>query len=83
MTQFSSKIQQSTSAPEKETDEKQTTIKKNCTPCLWVLWKFSKFVEVLLEAADWPASHCLTPHRVRSGEFWHAQQGPSMTQDQE
>ncbi|CAE7915102.1 unnamed protein product, partial [Symbiodinium sp. KB8] len=24
-------------------------------------------VQSLLEAADWPASHCLTPHRVRSG----------------
>lgn len=24
-------------------------------------------LQVLLEAADWPASHCLTPHRVRSG----------------
>ena len=39
---------------------------------------FLSFVEVLLEAADWPANHCLTPHRVRSGEFWHAQQGLSM-----
>eukprot|EP00913_Durusdinium_trenchii_P031771 g29755.t1 len=24
-------------------------------------------LQVLLEASDWPASHCLTPHRVRSG----------------
>ncbi|CAJ1328495.1 unnamed protein product [Effrenium voratum] len=24
-------------------------------------------LQVIMEAADWPASHCLTPHRVRSG----------------
>lgn len=28
--------------------------------------------QVVLEA-DWPISHCLTPHRVRSGAAWNVE----------
>lgn len=41
-------------------------------------------LQVLLEASDWPASHCLTPHRVRSGApLIHWKLVPRSLQDEE